>query len=210
MKLTVNIFTTLDGVIQGPGGGGEDTSGGFTRGGWLVPHVDGEFGEIVDQWFAAGDAALLGRTTYELMSAFWPQVADPVNATAIALNQRPKYVVSNTLTNPTWQNTTVLAGDPVERVKALKERQAEGELQVHGSAQLAATLHEAGLVDEYRLLVFPVCVGPGKRLFRYGAPAEGFEVIDSRVTSAGVTYLAMRPTGFRSGAVGVADGKETV
>ena len=210
MKLTVNIFTTLDGVIQGPGGAGEDTSGGFIRGGWLVPHVDDGFGEIVDQWFAAGDAVLLGRTTYELMSAFWPQVADPGNATATALNQRPKYVVSNKLTNPSWQNTTVLAGDPVERVKALKEGQAEGELQVHGSAQLAATLHEAGLVDEYRLLVFPVCVGPGKRLFRDGAPAEGFEVIDSRVTSAGVTYLALRPTGFRSGAVGVADGKETV
>ncbi len=210
MKLTVNTFVTLDGVMQAPGGAEEDRTGGFTRGGWLVPHVDDGFGEIVDQWFAAGDAVLLGRTTYDLMSAFWPQVTDADNATAVALNGREKYVVSRTLTNPTWAHTTVLSGDVVAGVAALKDGLGEGELQVHGSAQLAATLHEAGLVDEYRLLVFPVCVGAGKRLFREHAAATGFEVAESRSTAAGVTYLALRPTPFRAGVVGVADGKETV
>lgn len=210
MKLTVNTFLTLDGVMQGPGGADEDRTGGFTRGGWLIPYVDDGFGEIVDQWFAAGDAVLLGRTTYDLMSAFWPLVTDPDNATAIALNSREKFVVSTTLTSPTWEHTSVVSGDVVEGVRALKEDLGEGELQVHGSAQLAATLHEAGLVDMYRLLVFPVCVGSGKRLFHEQAPAVGFEVAESRHTVAGVTYLALRATSFRAGLVDVVDGRETV
>lgn len=106
MILTVNAFLTLDGVMQGPGGSQEDPSGGFTRGGWLVPHIDQGFGEVVDQWFASGDAVLLGRTTYELMSGYWPQVTDPEDTTAAALNSRPKYVVSNTLTGPAWNRDT--------------------------------------------------------------------------------------------------------
>lgn len=210
MKLTVNTFLTLDGVMQGPGGADEDTAGGFTRGGWLVPHVDEGFGEVVDGWFKAGDAVLLGRTTYDLMSAFWPQVTDPDNATAVALNERPKYVASHTLKDPTWKHTTVLSGDTVEAVRALKAELGEGELQVHGSAQLAATLHEAALVDEYRLLIFPVCVGAGKRLFSETAPATGFEVVESRTTGAGVTSLVLRPRLFQAGLVEVEDGKETV
>ena len=210
MKLTVNTFITLDGVMQGPGGAEEDRTGGFSRGGWLVPYIDEGFGEVVDQWFAAGDAVLLGRTTYDLMSAFWPRVTDPNDATAVALNGRPKYVVSATMTDPTWEHTTVISGDVVTKVKALKNGLGEGELQVHGSAQLAATLHEAGLVDEYRLLVFPVCVGPGKRLFSEQATAIGFEVVDTRTTPAGVTHLVLRPSSFQTGAIGIADGKETM
>lgn len=210
MKLTVNTFVTLDGVMQGPGGAEEDPTGGFTRGGWLVPHVDEGFGEIVDRWFQAGDAVLLGRTTYDLMSAFWPHVTDPDDATAAALNGRPKYVVSNTLTDPAWENTTVISGDVVQGVQALKKNLGEGELQVHGSAQLAATLHEAGLVDEYRLLVFPVCVGAGKRLFQENGPAVGFDVAESRTTAAGVTHLRLLPTAFQAGLVQVIDGKDTV
>ncbi len=210
MKLTVNTFMTLDGVMQGPGGAGEDPTGGFTRGGWLVPYVDEGFGEVVDRWFAAGDAVLLGRTTYDLMSAFWPLVTDPEDTTAAALNGRAKYVVSNTMAEPAWANTTVVSGDAVERVRALKEELGEGELQVHGSAQLAAALHEAGLVDEYRLLVFPVCVGAGKRLFQGDGPGVGFEVAETRTTAAGVTYLNLRPTEFQSGVVRIVDGKDTV
>lgn len=210
MKLTVNAFLTLDGVMQGPGGAEEDPTGGFTRGGWLVPYVDEGFSEVVDQWFGTGNAVLLGRTTYNLMSSFWPRVTDPNNTTAVALNSRPKYVVSTTLTEPTWENTTVVSGDVVKEVTALKDALGKGELQVHGSAQLAATLHEAGLVDEYRLLVFPVCVGAGKRLFSEDAPAIGFEVVETRSTGAGVTYLALRPNAFHAGIVDVADGKETV
>ena len=209
MKLTVNTFITLDGVMQGPGSADEDPTGGFTRGGWLVPYVDEGFGEVVDQWFAAGDAVLLGRTTYDLMSGFWPEVTDPEDTTAAALNGRSKYVVSNTLTEPGWGNTIVVSGDAVEQVRALKEELGEGELQVHGSAQLAAALHEAGLVDEYRLLVFPVCVGEGKRLFQGHGPGMGFEVAESRTTPAGVTYLNLRPTAFRSGVVELVDGKDT-
>ena len=209
MKLTANVFLTLDGVMQGPGGAQEDPTGGFTRGGWLVPHLDEGFGEVVDQWFDAGDAVLLGRTTYDLMSAYWPGVTDPQDSTASALNNRPKYVVSNTLTAPSWNNTSIISGDAVAGVRALKEELGEGELQVHGSAQLAASLHEAGLIDEYRLLIFPVCVGAGKRLFQEQGPEVGFEVTESRTTPAGVTYLCFRPTSFQSGLIQIIDGKDT-
>ena len=210
MKLTVNVFLTLDGVMQGPGGAHEDPTGGFTRGGWLVPHIDEDFGEIVDRWFAAGDAILLGRTTYDLMSQYWPLVTDPGDTTATALNERPKFVVSSTLADPKWANTTVVCGDAVEAVRTLKEQLGAGELQVHGSAQLAAALHNAGLVDQYRLLIFPVCVGAGKRLFGDQGPGIGFEVTESDTTQAGVTYVSLRPTTFQSGLVEVIDGRDSM
>jgi dihydrofolate reductase len=200
MKLTIHEFLTIDGVMQGPGGAEEDTSGGFERGGWLVPHVDRDFGEIVTSWFERTEAILLGRTTFMLMRGYWPQVTDPDNLVAAALNGLPKYLVSSTVTEPDWGDTTVLSGDPVEEVRALKEREG-GELQVHGSWQLASTLHVAGLVDEYRLLRFPVTVGAGKRLFTEDAPAQGFELLESRTTSAGVVYTRLEPTDFASGEV---------
>jgi len=114
MKLTVHEFITLDGVVQGPGGAEEDPSGGFERGGWLVPHVDDDFGRIVDGWFRDADESLLGRTTYDLMSAAWPQITEPDNPVAEKLNGLPKHVVSSTLKDPEWQHTTVHGGDAAE------------------------------------------------------------------------------------------------
>ncbi|HET6529596.1 MAG TPA: dihydrofolate reductase family protein [Actinoplanes sp.] len=209
MKLTVHTFLTLDGVMQGPGGAEEDRSNGFDRGGWLVPYVDDDFGRIVDGWFREADEFLLGRTTYQLMQGFWPDVTDPDNAVAGKLNSLPKHVVSTTLTEPAWRNSTVIADDVVTRVAALKDRPGR-ELQVHGSWRLARTLHDAGLVDEYRLLVFPVVVGAGKRLFAEGAAASGFTLEDSAVTSTGVTYQVLRPTAFKAGGIVVEDGREVL
>lgn len=209
MKLTLNTFLSLDGVMQGPGGPDEDVSGGFDRGGWLVPHVDEDFGRIVDGWFAQAEALLLGRTTYQMMQPYWEQVTDPENAVATAMNNLPKYLVSATVTEPTWQNTTVISGDVAGTVARLKSRPG-GELQVHGSHRLARTLHDAGLVDEYRMILFPVALGKGKRLFDDGAVPSAFELVDSMVTAAGAVSLTLRPKPFGTGYIGVEDGRETV
>lgn len=174
-----------------------------------MPYADQDMGEIVDSWFAKAEAILLGRSTYAMMHAFWPQVTDPEDTTAAALNGLPKFVVSSTLHDPQWRGTTVLTGDAVEEVGRLKERPG-GELQVHGSWELARSLHAAGLVDEYRLLVFPVCVGAGKRLFTDGAPATGFTLVDSRTTSTGAVYSALTPTLFTVGGIEVVDGQDTL
>jgi dihydrofolate reductase len=207
MRLSVNAFLTVDGVMQGPGGVDEDPSGGFDRGGWLVPYIDEDFGAIVDSWFAKADAILLGRTTYDMMHPYWRSVTDPDNLVATKLNGLPKYVASTTLTTPVWEHTTVISEAVVETVARLKDS-GGGELQVHGSCGLARTLQEAGLVDEYRLLVFPVLVGAGKRLFSETAAPSGLNLIESRVTSTGATYSALAPAPFAVGRVGVEDGHE--
>jgi len=207
MRLSVNIFLTADGVMQGPGGVDEDPSGGFDRGGWLVPYLDEDFGTIVDGWFRRADAFLLGRSTYDMMHPYWRQITDPDNLVATKLNGLPKYVVSSTLSEPVWEGTTVISADVVDVVAKLKES-GDGELQVHGSCELARTLQDAGLVDEYRLIVFPVLVGPGKRLFSDAAAASGLTLVDSKVTSMGAVYSAFTPAAFTVGRVGVEDGQE--
>jgi dihydrofolate reductase len=209
MKLTVHTFVTLDGVMQGPGGPDEDRSGGFAHGGWVVPFVDGDFGAIVEGWFGRAGEILLGRTTYDMMRAFWTEVTDPADAVAAALNGLPKHVVSTTLADPTWAGTTVIADDVVAAVRALKERPG-GELQVHGSHGLVRTLHAAGLVDEYRILTFPVVVGPGKRLFPDDGAPTGFVPVASAVTGRGVVYQALRPSPLAVGEVVVEDGREVL
>lgn len=208
MRLTVHTFVTLDGVMQGPGGRDEDTSNGFDQGGWLVPHVDDDFGRIVSGWFGAADEILLGRSTYDMMQRFWTEVDDPADPVASALNGLPKHVVSTTLTDPTWHNSTVITEDVVSAVTALKERPGR-ELQVHGSWQLVRTLHDAGLVDEYRLLVFPVVLGAGKRLFAEGAATSGFRLVDSEVTSKGVVHQVLQPAPMAAGVI-VIEGGEVV
>jgi dihydrofolate reductase len=207
MRLSVNIFLSVDGVMQGPGAPDEDPSGGFERGGWVVPYIDDDFGAIVDGWFGAADAILLGRTTYDMMHPYWRQVTDPDNLVASKLNGLPKYVVSTTLTDPVWEHTTVITSDVVDSVARLKSS-GEGELQVHGSCGLVKTLQQAGLVDEYRLVVFPVLVGRGKRLFSDEAAASGLTLVSSSVTSAGATYSAFTPAPFEVGRVAVEDGLE--
>jgi dihydrofolate reductase len=208
MRITVHTFLTLDGVMQGPGGPEEDTEGGFGAGGWMVPFVDQGFGEIVEDWFAKTDAVLLGRTTYGLMQPYWSAVTDPDNVVAQVLNDGRKYVVSATMHHADWGDTTILRS--LDEVRDLKASDG-GELQVHGSAGLASALHEAGLIDEYRLVIFPVTVGAGKRLFASEAPPSSYELITSRTTGGGAMYVELSPTAFHGGSVfTVEDGKEAV
>ena len=216
MELSVNVFVSLDGVMQGPGGPDEDRSNGFEYGGWLVPHAaDGQL-DPVDGWFREADAILLGRSTFEMMRTFWSQVTvEPDNIVSTALNTWKKYVVSNTLSDEdaAWGDTTVLRGDDiVEQVRRLKEQPGR-ELQVHGSWQLVRTLHDAGLVDTYRLIQFPVVVGTGKRLFEAGAVPATYKITHGEVLPGGAVSLTLRQDGFGSlgtGDIVVEDGKEVL
>jgi dihydrofolate reductase len=207
MKLVTHTFMTLDGVMQGPGGAEEDPSGGFGHGGWLVPFSDADMGVIVESWFARTEAILLGRNTYEMMRGYWSQVTDPANGVAAKLNHGRKYIASNTMTHADWGDSTVVRGDVIGQVADIKKG-GRGELQVHGSARLAQALHAAGLIDEYRLLVFPVTVGAGKRLFTDDAPPRGYSLLESRTTRVGAVYQVLAPKAFEAGGLAVQDGRE--
>jgi dihydrofolate reductase len=194
MQLTATTFLSVDGVYQGPGGPTEDRSGGFDRGGWLVPTFDEATGTFMNEVFEKVDAFLLGRRTYEIFAASWPKVTDPEDPVASRLNTLPKYVISNSLTTADWENSTIVSGDaPTEiaRLKAMPGR----ELQVHGSGALVRTLLEHDLLDELRLLVFPVIVGAGKRLFPEAGVATGLRLAESRTTASGVAIHVYQPTG---------------
>lgn len=194
MKLTATMFMSVDGVYQGPGGPTEDTSGGFERGGWLVPHFDEATGAFMDEVFGRVDAFLLGRRTYDIFAAYWPTAADPSDPTANKLNALPKYVASTTLKDPTWEHTTVLGGDVAAAVRDLKQRDGI-ELQVHGSGMLVRYLLENDLLDEFNLLVFPVIVGAGRKLFLEGALPTGLVLESSRTTPSGVLIATYRTAG---------------
>ncbi|WP_433435594.1 dihydrofolate reductase family protein [Nonomuraea sp. CA-141351] len=183
-KLTVTTFVSLDGVMQGPGGPDEDRDGGFEHGGWTVPHFDQHLMGVMTALVERGDALLLGRRTYEIFAAAWPLAPadDPIGA---KLNSMPKYVASRTLDRVAWQNSTLLAGDAAEAVAELK-RGGGGEIQVHGSGNLVQTLVEHDLVDEFHLLVFPVLLGSGKRLFAEGTIPAGLRLVDSATSGSGV------------------------
>ena len=210
MRLSVNLFMTLDGVCQGPGGPDEDTRGGFDRGGWLLPHFDDGCGAAVGEWFERATALLLGRYTYDTFAGHWPHVTDPADQVAATLNGSHKYVVSSSPAGDAWADTTtVLGGDFLDRVRALKAQDGD-ELQVHGSVRLARTLHEAGLVDVYRLLVAPAVVGAGARLFGADGPAGSFVVSRGAVTSSGVTSLVLEPRDFVIATATVEDGRDSV
>jgi dihydrofolate reductase len=194
MQLTVTTFVSVDGVYQGPGGPTEDTSGGFDRGGWLVPHFDDETGTFIVEVFGRADAFLLGRRTYDIFAAWWPKVTDPNDPVATALNGLPKHVASTSLAHPEWANTTVLEGDVAAAVRDLKEKPGR-ELQVHGSGKLVQYLLDNDLVDRLNLMVFPVIVGAGRRLFPESGPATGLALDESRTTASGVTISVYRPIG---------------
>jgi dihydrofolate reductase len=194
MLLTATTFLSVDGVYQGPGGPEEDRSGGFDRGGWLVPHFDEDTGRFITEVFGRVDAFLLGRRTYDIFTTWWPNVTDPDDPVATALNTLPKYVPSSTLRDPSWANTTVLDGDVVAAVRDLKARDGR-ELQVHGSGRLLQSLLANDLVDRLNLLVFPVIVGAGRRLFPDDGPATGLALEESRTTPSGVSIAVYRAIG---------------
>lgn len=194
MDVTLTTFLSVDGVMQGPGGPDEDRSGGFDRGGWLVPHFDEDTGRFMTEVFDRADAFLLGRRTYDIFAASWPKVTDPNDPIASRLNTLPKYVASTTLGSADWHNTTIIKGDVVAEVARLKEAPGR-ELQVHGSGMLARTLIENDLLDEFRLLVFPVLVGAGRRLFADAGVATGLRLVDSRTTGSGTAIHVYRSTG---------------
>ena len=170
MKLVVQIFLTLDGVLQAPGLPDEDTDGGFEYGGWLAPFWSPEAGAIIADSTSRLDALLIGRRTYEIFAAFWPNVGDDDNFAARA-NRIPKHVVSTTLNDPPWAGSTVIRDDVLAGVRALKDAPGR-EVQVHGSGALVQTLLANDLVDELNLLVAPVTLGGGKRLFGHGTTAR--------------------------------------
>ena len=198
MKLTTITHVSVDGVMQGLGGADEDRRGGFERGGWALPLFDSEASTFLGEVFERADAFLFGRRTYEIFAGSWgtgswgdDQGDNPVSK---ALNSRPKYVASSTLTDPQWAETTVLSGDVAAPIGELKAAPG-GELQVHGSGALVRWLVENHLVDEIILLTYPVIVGQGTRLFPTTGADAALELVDSRATSGGVTIQVYRPSG---------------
>ena len=192
MKLTTTTQVSVDGVMQGCGGADEDRRGGFERGGWAMPLFDDEAMAFMDQIYRRADAFLFGRKTYDLFARYWGAKDPSEGAIAEALNTKPKYVASTTLTDPLeWENSTVLQGDVAEAVLALK--QGEGaDLLLIGSTQLAKTLIEHDLVDEYRLMIDPLVLGGGKRLFHDDRARRSLRLVDSQVVSTGAilaTYV---------------------
>jgi dihydrofolate reductase len=188
MRLTLMQFITLDGVYQGPGSPDEDPTDNFTRGGWMVPHMDHTFVDQAVSWLGRADALLLSRRTYEAFSQAWPQITDPDDPFTERMNGLPKYVESHTLTEAPWAPSTILADDVATEVAALKEQPGR-EPQIHGSGRLAQSLLAAGLVDEVRLVITPTVVGQGRRLFPTEGPAVGMNVVSNTTTPGGLTIL---------------------
>jgi dihydrofolate reductase len=192
MKLVATEMVSLDGVYQGPGGPDEDRRGGFDRGGWTASHGDAEMLPFLTSMFERADALLLGRKTWEIWEAYWPEHDD--NPFGHVINVLPKYVPSTTLKAPTWQNTQVIEGDVEAAIRELKARPGN-ELQLHGSGELLRWLLERDLVDELNLRLVPVVVGDGLRLFPERGQTHDMILVESRSMPAGVTILTYRPAG---------------
>jgi dihydrofolate reductase len=193
MKLTAMVFLTLDGVYQGGGGPDEDRRGGFERGGWMAPFGDEETGQFITSVYERMDAMLLGRVTWDIWASYWPHHdgGDPISH---GINVVPKYVPSTTLTNPTWQNTHVIDGDIEAAVRELKAKPGR-DLLLQGSGVLLRWLLERDLVDELHLLIYPVVVGDGLRLFPERGQTHRLELLASQVTPSGAMIQTYRPAG---------------
>ena len=191
-KLIVQTFLTLDGVMQAPGGPEEDDEGGFTQGGWSVNYWDDQMGEVMTEATGKPFAMVLGRKTYDIMAAYWPTA--PEDTGANVFNDAPKYVASRGPRQLEWSNSVLIEGDAADGLAALKKEDGP-ELQVHGSANLIQTLLRNNLVDEYRLWVFPVVIGSGKRLFADGTIPAGLTLADSKVSTTGVVMGTYQPAG---------------
>ena len=193
-KVIVNEFMSLDGVAQAPGGPEEDTSGGFAHGGWHMRYMEDEFAQ---KWVLASiveaGGFLLGRRTFEIFADYWPNAPEDEQVIAEPLNTKPKYVVSTTLTEPLeWQNSTLLQGEAAKSVAALKEEDG-ADLHVIGSTELVQMLIEQGLVDEFRLMLDPVTLGGGKRIFRDDGFLRALRLVDSEVTTTGAILATYAP-----------------
>jgi dihydrofolate reductase len=192
-KLIVQTFLTLDGVMQAPGGPGEDDDGGFAYGGWSVNYWDDQMGQVMGEATSRPFAMVLGRRTYDIMAAYWPTA--PEEEGAKVFNDATKYVASRSRPNlEAWSNSVPIEGDAADGLAALK-REDGPELQVHGSANLIQTLLRHNLVDEFRLWVFPVVIGSGKRLFADGTAPSGLRLVDSKVSGTGVVMGTWQPAG---------------
>ena len=192
--LTVTTFLTMDGVMQAPGGKGEDPSGGFRFEGWVVPYFDEDGGRQIAEWFSRAEDFLLGRYTYELFAAHWPKMPTEGDPIAQTLNTKTKHVASRTLASLDWDTARLIRGDLVDAVRALKAADG-GELQVHGSAGLVQTLLREDLVDELRLVVFPVTLGEGKRLFGGGTVPRSWRLTAFSATKPGVLFASYERAG---------------
>jgi dihydrofolate reductase len=191
-RLVVSTFVSLDGVVQAPGGPTEDESGGFALGGWTVPFFDESVGQFMDELMGHPFDLVLGRRTYDIFAGFWPTASEEEGAKP--LNDAVKHVASRGRPELSWERSQLIEGDVAEGVAALKAQDGP-ELQVHGSGELLRTLTAAGLVDEYRLLVFPVLLGRGKRLWHDDLRPASLQLVSSRVSSTGVVMAVYAPTG---------------
>jgi len=193
-RLTVATFTSLDGVMQAPGGPQEDPTGGFAFGGWTFPHFDPALGAAMGEIFGRPFDLLLGRKTYDIFAAHWPYITDPNNPIAGLFNRVTKYVASRSNPKLTWQNSQLLGKDVVASLKRLKGEDGP-DLLVQGSSDFLQTLWKNALIDEFAMLIFPVVLGPGKRLFGDGATPSGLKLIKSRSFPTGVIVANYVPDG---------------
>jgi len=191
-KLRATTFVTLDGVMQAPGGPGEDDEGGFRHGGWSVNFFDDQVGEAMGAFMGVPFDLVLGRRTYEIFSSYWPTASEEEGAKP--LNDATKYVASRGRPQLDWERSVLLEGDVAEAVARLKQEDGR-ELQVHGSGNLLQTLLRHGLVDEFQVLTFPVVVGEGKRLFAEGTIPAALKLVESRVSPSGVVIGRYEPAG---------------
>ncbi|MFI1104001.1 dihydrofolate reductase family protein [Streptomyces melanogenes] len=193
--LIVTAFVTLDGVMQAPGGPGEGVDAGFEHGGWQVPYGDDDLVHLMAEMFErSADHLLLGRRTYDMFASYWPRVTDEKNRIAVRLNSMPKYVASRTPRTLEWNNSHLLAGEAAQSVARLKE-QVDGVIMTQGSGDLISTLQRHDLVDEYRLLVYPVILGTGRRLFGEGAAPTAWTLKETRATGTDVRYCVYQRAG---------------
>ena len=191
-KLIAITQVTLDGVVQAPGGSEEDPSNGFTHGGWAMPFLDGALSQAIDETIAGEFDMLLGRRTYEIFAAYWPNQGD--SPIAKAFNKATKYVVTRSLDQLGWETSLLIGGDVVDEVRRLKASDGPA-LHVWGSSELLQTLIAAELVDEYRIWIFPLVLGEGKRLFGNGVPPGGLDLVETRSTPKGVLINTYRSAG---------------
>ena len=193
-KIIVNAFLTLDGVVQAPGAPDEDREGGFQHGVWQAPYGDEVVGQLIVDGIKDADAFLLGRKTYDIFSSYWPKITDPANPIATALNSRPKYVLSRSLERVTWNNSSLIRGDAVAEIRKLRQQPGKT-IHTWGSADALQTLLKNDLIDEYRLFIYPLVLGSGKRLFSSGTVPAALKQVEAVTIGKGPTYYRLERGG---------------